>query len=156
LRGLPVALNSEVGKTFITDCTRNSEGLVTDSEIQAKYELSDPEWQHLSDNAPLLRAIRAERDHRVRSGDASREAAQHHLTRAPNVLNGILTDEQIAPRHRIEAARELRQVAGHGPVAASRAEKIIINIDMGGDNKLHYEGNAVSLAPNAIDDGAEE
>ena len=68
-------------------------------------------------------AVRAERERRILSGEAPKEAAQRHFTKAPAVLNDILTDEQVSPRHRIEAARELRQVAGSGPERARRPEK---------------------------------
>jgi hypothetical protein len=42
-----------------------------------------------------------------------------------------LNDEQVAPRHRIEAARELRQVAGSGPENPLAGEKVSIIINMG-------------------------
>ena len=44
LRDLTVALDSETGKLFISDCARNTEGLLPDPEIRAKYGLSD--FQH--------------------------------------------------------------------------------------------------------------
>src|SRR5690242_12738749 len=91
LRGVTVALDSDVGRTFIADRTRNTEGLLTDGEIKAKYELGDTDWAGLASNAPLLHAVRAERDRRIRSGEAAREAAQHHLAKAPGILNRLLT-----------------------------------------------------------------
>jgi hypothetical protein len=140
LRGVTAALGTDVGKAFIADCARNTEGLISDPEIKSKYQLSDAEWEQLASNVLLLRGVRAERERRILSGEAPREAAQRHFTRAPAILNDILTDQQVSPRHRIEAARELRQVAGSGPERApTPGEKFLIVIDLGGDEKLVFE-----------------
>jgi hypothetical protein len=134
LRGVTVSLDSEVGRAFILDCARNVERQMSESEIKSKYELIDTDWKRLADNAPLLRAIRAEHERRVLNGEAAREAAQRHLTKAPAVLNGILLNAQISPRHRIEAARELRQAAASGPdISAEPREKVVIHIDLSAD-----------------------
>ena len=157
LRGVLVPLDSDVGEAFVVDCSRNLEGVMPDAEIMAKYELSNEEWEQLANNAPLLQAVRAERERRIFNGDASREAAQRHFAKAPNILNRILTDEQIAPRHRIEAARELRQVATNGPgIGPAPGEKFIITIDLGGDEKLVYEKTLAPLDPALIDEGEAE
>jgi len=100
------------------------------------------------------RSVRAERDRRITSGEGAREAAQRHLAKAPDVLGGILTDEQVSPRHRIEAAKELRQVAGNDPDMASMpTERFIIHIDLGADEKLVYEAKIASRRPLLADDG---
>ena len=149
LRGVRVALDTDVGQAFIADCARNIEGLISDLEIKTKYELSDEDWERLASNAPLLRAVRAQRERRIFNGEAPREAAQRHFAKAPAILNNILTDEQVSPRHRIEAARELRQVAGSGPERAPRpGEKFIIMIDLGGDEKLVFEKKSSSARSN--------
>jgi hypothetical protein len=106
----------------------------------------------------LLSAVRAERDRRITSGEATREAAQWHFAKAPDVLGGILTDEQVSPRHRIEAAKELRQAAGNNPDDMARPTgKFIINIDLGADEKLVYE---TKIAPRGLSiadrDGGEQ
>ena len=98
LRGVTVALDTEVGQQFIVDCARNIEGQVPDSEIKTKYELSDPDWEQLADNVPLLRAVQAEHKRRILSGEAAKEAAQHYFSKAPTVLNGIMADGQVSPR----------------------------------------------------------
>lgn len=152
LRGVTVALDTDVGQAFIVDCARNIEGLLSDVEIKTKYELSDEDWERLASNAPLLRAVRAHREHRIFNGEAPREAAQQHFTKAPAILNDILTDEQVSPRHRIEAARELRQVAGGGPERApTPGEKFTIVIDLGGDDKIIKE--FTPRGPSLSDDG---
>jgi hypothetical protein len=153
LRGVTVSIDSDVGEVFVNDCARNTEGLLPDPEIKTKYELSDIEWEQLATNAPLLKAVRAERERRIFSGEAPREAAQRHLAKAPNVLNRILTDEQIAPRHRIEAARELRQTVSNGPDAASKAgEKVTITINLGADT-LRFEETISASRPSSFEDG---
>jgi hypothetical protein len=153
LRGTTVPLDSNVGETFITDCARNIEGLISDLEIKAKYELRDEDWNQLADNARLLHAVRAKRDHRILNGDAPREAAQRHFVKAPHVLNQILTDEQIAPRHRIEAARELRQAAAIPPDAKPGNEErvhIIINL---GDEQICIDKQLAPSDALLTDDG---
>lgn len=138
LGDVTVVLDSELGRAFIADCARNTEGLISDLEMQAKYNLSNQEWERLADNNHLLHAVRAERDRRILSGDCAREAAQHHFARAPDVLNRLLTDEQVAPRHRIEAARELRQAAVNGPdVVPGPKEKFRIIINLGADTEVY-------------------
>ena len=90
LRGVTVALSTDVGQAFIADCARNTEGLMPDHEIKAKYELSEADWERLAGNTPLLHAVRKERERRILSGEAAREAAQRHFAGAPTILNRIL------------------------------------------------------------------
>jgi len=154
LRDLTVALESETGKSFISDCARNTEGLLSDLEIRTRYGLSDKDWVGLAGNGRLLSAVRAERDRRITNGDAAREAAQRHFAKAPDVLGDILKDEQISPRHRIEAAKELRQAAGNNSDTASApVGKFIINIDLGADEKLVLETEIASRRPLISDRG---
>ena len=44
LRGVTVALDTEVGQAFVIDCARNTEGLTPEREIKTKYRLSDRDW----------------------------------------------------------------------------------------------------------------
>jgi hypothetical protein len=130
--------------------------LLSDTEIKRKWELRDEDWSALASNPPLLMAVRGRRERRIYNGDAPREAAQQHFARAPGVLNSILTDEQIAPRHRIEAARELRQAAAIPPDAKPGNEervKIIINL---GDQQICIDKQLAPLEPLPSDDGDEQ
>ena len=154
LRGVSVLLDTDVGQAFVVDCCRHTEGSLSDSEIKSKWALSGEDWAGLAANTPLLGAVRAERERRIINGAAAREAAQRYFAKAPTVLSDILTDEQVSPRHRIEAARELRQVAGDRPDAASGAdEKIIIKINLGGGEKLVFEKEIAPCEPAPSDDG---
>ncbi len=148
LRGISVSLTAEIGRAFVADCARHIEGLVADSDIKNKWGLNDEDWGGLATNAPLLQVVRTERENRITNGDAAREAAQRYFANAPTVLGDILSNEQVSPRHRIEAARELRQVAGEGPsVAPGAGEKFVIKIDLGEDKKLVFEKEIAPRLP---------
>jgi hypothetical protein len=139
VRGTEVSFYGEAGKMFITDCARCIEGLKSDREIREAWGLDEQEWDRLAENMPLLNAVRAELERRVRSGETAREAAQEHFANAPSVLNEILHNQLVSPRARIEAARELRQVAAGDPKTLAAVEKFVINIDLGGDDKFVLE-----------------
>jgi hypothetical protein len=141
VRGVSVNLDSEPAKTFVTECARNIEGLRSEREIKEAWGLDEGEWTALAYNAPVLKAIKAERERRIRSGEAAREAAQQHFAKAPSILNDIMQNDTIAPRHRIEAAKELRQVAGADRDGAATGEKFVIVIDLGEDHRLVKEFN---------------
>ncbi len=152
LRGVTVPLDSDVAEMFVADCVRNLEGLLSDLEIKVKYELTTAEWERLADSKHLLRKLRAERDRRILSGEAAREAAQRHFVKAPHVLHRILVDDQMPPRHRIEAARELRQAAGNGPNTPEPGQKFKIIMNLGADETFvrEFTPNFPALPP---DDG---
>src|ERR1019366_7933580 len=147
------ALDTDVGQQFVTDCARNTEGLMPDSDVKNKWTLTDEDWERLADNAPLLQAVRAERERRITSGDAAREGAQRAFAKAPTVLGDILTDKQVSPRHRIEAARELRQSVGNEPDTYKAGERFVITIDLGGDQKLVFDKAMAPNEPLQPDDG---
>jgi hypothetical protein len=154
LRGVTVALDSEVGAAFIIDCARNTEGLMSDSDIRDKWTLTDEAWERLADNAPLLQGVRARRERRVISGDAAKEGAQRAFANAPTVLSDILMDEQVSPRHRIEAARELRQTAIDGQDTGSKGgERFVIHIDLGGDDQIIIDKAVAPKKLSQADDG---
>jgi hypothetical protein len=151
LRGSPVSLDSDVGTDFIKHCARNVEGLLSESELKAKYQLSDDDWVGLAKNEQLLRAVRTEVDRRIANGQCAREAALRHHARTPSILNEILQNETISPRHRIEAAKELRQLAGGARENIGTGEKFIIKIDLGEDCRLVKEFDQPARIPS--DDG---
>ena len=78
LRGSPVSLDSDVGTEFAQHCARNVEGLLSESELRARYQLSDEDWAGLAKNEQLLRAVRTEVDRRIANGECAREAARRH------------------------------------------------------------------------------
>jgi hypothetical protein len=145
LRGVQVPLDTEIGEAFVADCARNTEGAVGDNELKAKWGLTDTAWQRLSENHHLIEAIRTERERRIATGAATSEAAHREYANAPKVLGGILANENISPRHRIEAARELRVAAATGQRdKLAQPEKITITINLGADENLVFEKDGSS------------
>src|SRR6476660_7396975 len=111
LHSSPIDINTDVGRAFVVDATRAGEGLITDKELQEKYELSPADWQNITKDMALGRAVRAERERRLLNGVAARESAARHFVKAPTILAGIMESESSNPRHVIEAAKEIRAVA---------------------------------------------
>jgi hypothetical protein len=129
VRGVMVARNSRVGHAFVEDCWRHVEGLLSDADPKGKWSPTDTELAALANNAPLLNPVRSYRERRILIGEAGRAAVQGYFAAAPIVLNRILSNEQIATRHRFEAAKELRQAAGHRDKADIAKEKFVIHIN---------------------------
>ncbi|MBR1153742.1 hypothetical protein [Bradyrhizobium sp. JYMT SZCCT0428] len=150
--GNNVDLGDEINADFVTDCVRNIEGLRSDQELKETWGLDEHRWSQLSKNAPLLDAIKAERERRIHNGEAAREAAQRHFANTPSVLSEILHNEAISPRHRIEAAKELRQVACSSPEKSTSAGgRFVIRIDLGADHRLVKDFDLPACIPG--DDG---
>jgi hypothetical protein len=149
LRGLRVGLDTEVGREFISDCARHTERLIPDADMKAKWGLTDQDWAALADNGPLLRAVRSERQRRVVTGQTAREAASQFYAQAPNVLGDILTDGSVSPRHRIEAAKELRAVATAGERSDRRPERFTVTINLGDGDKrvIELDGTRRDISP---------
>jgi len=146
LRGVSVPLNSDVGSTFVEDCARYTEGLIAETDVKNKWNLSDEAWRGLEQNLALLEAVRRQRERRVMNGVAATEAARRQFVKAPSVLGGILSSDGVSPRHRIEAARELRAIAGVGGDADKQsAEKFTVVINLGADERLVYQLHRPSL-----------
>src|SRR5215471_431004 len=148
LRGVSVPLISDLGGAFITDCSRNRERLLNDSQMQEKYSLSPDYWNGLAQNKTLRLKINAEHERRVRNGTAAQESAAKIFAEAPEVLGNILQDKSASPRHRIEAARELRATASTGAESTgSTSERYVININLGEDYKLLIDKPIKPLTP---------
>ena len=141
LRGIEIDLDSDIGCGFIIDCCLFCEGVLAEDKIKSKYGLTDSAWARLAENEPLVQAVETEKARRVRDGTAAREKAQWLFVQAPDVLGNILNDATTSPRHRIEAARELRQVAlGGSEATPATGDRFIIRIDLtaGGGEVLEF------------------
>ena len=149
LRGIPTELTSPAGHLFVVDCVRAAEGLITDKELVEIYEITPADWQNIAKDVALGRAIRAERDRRVRNGVAAREAASRHFVKAPTILDKIMTDEQANARHRIEAIRELRQTAlPENQNAPSQSDRFVIRIDLtAGGGGVETYNKSIAVTP---------
>jgi hypothetical protein len=155
LRGIAVNIDSDVGQAFVTDCVRHIEGLISAEALRAKYGIDDDAWQQLATNEPLQRAIAATKTCRIHDGSGVREKAAHLFVSCPDVLDSIAQDATTPARNRIDAIRELRQVAAAGSEASTPAgdrERFIININFGAQ-KVHRE---IDLKPSAPTGDGEE
>src|SRR5262249_55491352 len=82
----------------------------------------------------FIEAVELERIRRVRDGSYKRERSQQLVTKAPDVLSGLLLNEKNSPKHRIDAVKVLDDLAEGGPRAVHNdTERVIIRIDMGAD-----------------------
>ena len=136
----PIDTNTDLGRAFVVDATRAGEGLLTDQELQEKYELSPADWLAITKDKAIGRAVRSESERRVRNGTAAREAAAKHFLYAPAVLNQIMTDADSNPRHKIEAIKELRATANGGSEKGpAPGELFSIVINLGSDHVEKYE-----------------
>ena len=76
------------------------------------------------------------------------ESAAKLFSEAPEVLGTILRDQHASPRHRIEAARELRATANTGAEkTGDTADRVVITINLGADHKLVFDKQIAPLTP---------
>ena len=138
-----IDLSTDRGHAFVVDATRAAEGLLTDKELQEIYELTPADWIAITKDTALGRAVRDERARRVRNGTAARESAARHFVKMPDVLARIAENQASNPRHIIEAAKEIRQVAaGNSDDGPSQGnERFVITINLGSDTE-RYEFDA--------------
>ena len=156
LRGVSIPLASDVGGAFIADCSRNRERLVSDNQICEKYGLSLNAWAEIAQNKAVRLAVNAEHERRIRSGVAAQESAAKLFSEAPEVLGTILRDQHASPRHRIEAARELRATANTGAERTgntSDSDRLIITINLGSDEKIKINKRIAPLTPDEAKEG---
>ena len=124
---------------FIADCCRFSEGILSEAAVKNRWRkvISEADWTTMGSNDALVDAIEREKIRRMRNGQTAREKAQLHAIKAPDILDRIMTDESISPRHKIEASREMRAIAATGQDAVPTSERFIITINLGADEKIH-------------------
>ena len=138
LHSTPIDLTTDRGQSFVQDATRAAEGLLTDAELSEKYELSPADWQSIRKDKALGQAIRAERERRVRSGQAVREASAKALVKGPGILDEIMSGADSHPKHKIEAFKELRQTAAIGDGTEGRSgDRFVIQINLGADTEIY-------------------
>ena len=146
LRGVKVDVNSDVGHQFAIDCTRFVEGLITEMQLRKKYALDDKEWEALAEHEELQRAVGAQKERRIRTGEAAREKAAALFVEAP-AKGDIIRDNAASPRHRVDAIRELRACAsGAEDTTKTDKERFIIRIDFG-SHKIRREIDLKPIKP---------
>jgi hypothetical protein len=137
LRGIVIPLASDIGGAFISDCARNREKIFSDQRLCEKYGITLEALTEIGRNPAVRLAVSTESERRLQNGDAARESAAKLFADAPSVLGKILNNEQASPRHRIEAAKELRATAQPGTErTGDTAERVVVHINLGGDQKL--------------------
>jgi len=154
LRGIEVSLTSDVGGAFITDLSRNKERLFSDQQVCEKYDITPDDWTAITQSKAVRLAVSAEHERRMLNNDASREAAAKQFTKAPEILGGILENERASPRHRIEAAKELRATAHSGDEKpGADAERVIVTINLGNapEDKLVFDCGVPKQTQEALD-----
>ena len=154
LRSNPIDPSTDEGHAFVVDCVRAGEGVISDKDLQEKYELSPADWQNITKDAALGRAVRAERERRVFTGIAARESAARHFVKAPTILDQIMTGEQTNARHKIEAIKELRATAAiANPDRPMQTDRFIIRIDLtagGGDVEVFDKAIKIDVSDGMI------
>jgi hypothetical protein len=147
LRGVAVPIASDVGAAFVSDCSRNKERLLSDTRIMEKWELTTAGWTEIAKNSAFRLAVDLEHERRVYNGDAARESAALLFSKAPHTIAEILNDKSASPKHRIDAARELRATANHGAEkTGDDADRVHIVINLGAD-KVVIDKQVAPLTP---------
>jgi len=142
-------LNLEDNHEFISDCCRFFENLLSEAAMRRKYRFSDDVWERLGSDEKLIEAVEAEKIRRIRDGSSKRERAQLLVTKAPDVLSGIMLDPAASPKHKIDSAKVLDQFAANGPEAAPAADRFVITINLGAD-VLKFD-KSIAIDANDVD-----
>ena len=151
----PIDLTTDIGHQFVVDCTRAGEGLLSDKELQQKYELSPADWQNITKDMALGRAVRAERERRMLDGTAARESAARYFVKGPTILDQIATDAHSNARHKIDALRELRATAAVGGTDRPReSERFVIRIDLTAGGGGEVIEKTIDIKVNGDDNGS--
>ena len=152
LRGIAIPLESDIGSAFVSDCARNRERLISDQLLCERFGITSDDLKTISANPAVRLAVSAEAERRTHSGLAAQESAAKLFQEAPEVLGKILKNESASPRHRIEAARELRATAQPGAErAGDTADKVVVHINLGNDRLLFEK----QIAPFTIEQAKE-
>jgi hypothetical protein len=134
---------------FISDLARFADNLLSEAAVKKKYRLAESAWEALGSNDELVEKIEAEKIRRTRDGSTKREKAQQLITKAPGILDSIMTDPATSPRHRVDAIKTLDGFASNGPESAPAADRFQITINLGSD-VLHFD-KSIAIDANDVD-----
>ena len=129
LRGQPIPLGDDISPELITDLARFAEGLLDEKTLRRRYQFDESTWEAFGSNDKLIETIETEKTRRIRSGAAKREKAQQLITKAPSILDSIMTDPAASPRHRVDAIKTLDTFAADGPEQTAPTDRLIITIN---------------------------
>jgi len=134
---------------LVEDLARYADGILTEKQVRQRWHLANDEvWTSLGTDESFVERVELEKTRRIRSGATKRELAQLRVVRAPEVLDQILSNERASPRHRIDAAKALDDLAGFAPQRPGvEQDRVVIHIDLSADTKdprdvLHIEAAA--------------
>jgi hypothetical protein len=147
LHGQPAHLEDD--HELIENLARYAEGLLSKEAVKKKHHFDAATWERLGKNDVIVERIEAEKLRRIRNGQAKREKSQVLVTKAPDVLSGIMLDASASPKHRIDSAKVLDTFAANGPENAPAADRFIIQINLGED-VLKFN-KSIAIDPNDID-----
>ena len=139
----------EDNQEFVADCCRYAENILSEAAVKKKYRFDEATWEKLGSNDKLVEAIEAEKVRRIRDGSSKRERAQVLVTKAPDVLGGIMLDASASPKHRIDSAKALDAFAANGPEVLPATDRFVIQINLGSD-VLRFD-KSITPDPNDID-----
>jgi hypothetical protein len=142
---------------FVTEMARFAEGLTEEAAIRKKFRLTESDWEALGNDDDLVRAITDEKTRRIRDGSCKKEKSQLLVIRAPDVLSGILLDENANAKHRLDSAKILNDFAAPGPQGVPAADRFCITIVLNADGAkdepatLRFNKSIRALEPNEVD-----
>lgn len=128
---------------FVLDFCRFSEQLEGYSEnfLRRKWNFTEETWEQLGNDDELVRIIEKEKLRRVRDGSFKREKAQALIIKGPKILDDIMTSPKSNDRHKVDAIKALNSIAEPSAQAAHNdADRVIIQINLGADEKLVFGG----------------
>jgi hypothetical protein len=121
---------------LIEDLCRYADGILSEKQVRGKWKLEDAVWESLGSDEVYVAQVELARVQRIRSGSTKRELSQLHLVKAPAVLEKILQDERANPRHRIDSAKALNDLADFTPQRPGAGqERVIVTINLGADTR---------------------
>lgn len=133
LNGKLTKIDSTEGAAFLRDACRAGEGILSDESLCQIYNLSPNDLEKMTENKTLIAALRAEGRRRVSSGARTKEAATQRLTKAPQILDDLMSSDKTPVRGRVDSIRELRAIsAGTGdesPAQAAELFRITFNLN---------------------------
>jgi hypothetical protein len=137
LHGPQIDLASDLGRELIVDLSRFYEELLSEAAIRKKYRFDDKTWESLGNDDKLVEMVEAEKIRRIRTGEAKREKAQVLITKAPDVLSGIMLDTSASPKHRIDSAKVLDTFTTGPGATAPTGDRFVIQINLGADTERY-------------------
>jgi hypothetical protein len=117
--------------------------------------LNPKNLEKLTENKTLIAAVRSEARRRISSGARTKEAATQRLTKAPAILDSLMSSDKIPVRGRVDSIRELRAIsAGTGdesPAEAASLFQITFNLNTDGTDHVERLAKIVEPRPKQIE-----